>query len=29
MVAIKTIDFIIEGFDRAKCAIIVTDQAEQ
>ena len=28
MAAIKAIDFIIEGFDRAKCAIIVTDQAD-
>lgn len=28
MTAIKAIDFIIEGFDRAKCAIIVTDQAD-
>lgn len=28
MAAIKAIDFIIEGFDRAKCAIIVTNQAD-
>lgn len=28
MAAIKAIDFIIEGFDRSKCAIIVTDQAD-
>lgn len=27
--ALKTIDFIVEGFDRAKCAIIVTDHAEE
>ncbi len=28
MAAIKAIDFIIEGFDRSKCAIIVTNQAD-
>ena len=28
MATIKAIDFIIEGFDCAKCAIIVTDQAD-
>ena len=28
MAATKAIDFIIEGFDRSKCAIIVTDQAD-
>ena len=28
-VALKTIDFIVEGFDRAKEAMIITDHAEQ
>ena len=27
--ALKTIDFIVEGIDRAKCAIIITEKAEQ
>ena len=27
--ALKTIDFIVEGFDRAKEAMIITDHAEQ
>ncbi len=26
--ALKTVDFLVEGFDRAKCAMIVTDQPE-
>ena len=26
--ALKTIDFIVEGLDRAKCAIIITERAE-
>lgn len=26
--ALKTVDFIVEGFDRAKCAIIVTTKAD-
>jgi uncharacterized membrane-anchored protein YitT (DUF2179 family) len=26
--ALKTVDFIVEGFDRAKCAVIITDQAD-
>lgn len=25
----RTVDFIVEGFDRAKCAMIVTDRADQ
>ena len=25
----KTVDFIVEGFDRSKCAMIVTDKAEE
>lgn len=28
-VALKTIDFIVEGFDRAKAAMIITDHEEQ
>lgn len=27
--ALKTIDFIVEGIDRAKCAIIITEKAEE
>ena len=27
--ALKTIDFIVDGLDRAKCAIIITDQPQQ
>ena len=27
--ALKTIDFIVEGLDRAKCAIIITEEPEQ
>lgn len=27
--ALKTVDFIVEGFDRAKCAIIVTTEADE
>lgn len=27
--ALKTVDFIVEGFDRAKCAIIVTERPEE
>ena len=27
--ALKTVDFIVEGFDRSKCAIIVTSRPEQ
>ena len=27
--ALKTIDFIVDGLDRAKCAIIITEQAQQ
>ena len=27
--ALKTIDFIVEGFDRAKCAIIITEQPDE
>ena len=26
--ALKTVDFIVEGFDRAKCAVIITNQAD-
>lgn len=29
MAALKTVDFIVEGFDRAKCAIIVTEQPDE
>lgn len=25
----RTVDYVVEGFDRAKCAMIVTDKAEQ
>lgn len=28
-VALKTVDFIVEGFDRSKCAMIVTSKPEQ
>ena len=27
--ALKTVDFIVEGFDRAKCAMIVTTEADE
>ena len=27
--ALKTVDFIIEGFDRAKCAIIITEKPNE
>ena len=27
--ALKTVDFIVEGFDRSKCAIIVTEQPQE
>ncbi len=27
--ALKTIDFIVEGFDRAKCAIIITERPDE
>lgn len=27
--ALKTVDFIVEGFDRAKCAMIVTDKPDE
>ena len=26
--ALKTVDFIVEGLDRAKCAMIVTEEAD-
>lgn len=29
MAALKTVDFIVDGFDRAKCAMIVTECASQ
>lgn len=29
MTALKTIDFIVEGLDREKCAMIVTDKADE
>lgn len=29
MATLKTIDFIVEGFDREKCAMIVTDKADE
>jgi len=28
MAALKTVDYIVEGFDRGKCAMIVTDQPD-
>ena len=27
--ALKTVDFIVEGFDRAKCAMIITDNPDE
>ncbi len=29
MAALKTLDFIVDGFDRAKCALIVTEKPEE
>lgn len=29
MAALKTVDFIVEGFDRAKSAMIITDKPDE
>lgn len=29
MAALKTVDYIVEGFDRAKCAVIVTERPDE